>query len=176
MVSARENRNSRCHSSNSPSAQPVRRPCTHARPWRASPRSRCQLAHNSFDIVPPGCSDVHGRQGVDRMVRSRSRPGSAAPGWWSSMAAGAGPARRCRKAHARNGSADPASTRRARRSGAHGHPPAVARLPDHQVGVGAGVVEEHLVELGVAGELDDRADLDARLIQRHQQVRHRRAA
>ena len=52
----------------------------------------------------------------------------------------------------------------------HGHTPPVAGFTDHEVGVGAGVIEKHLVELGVAGELDDRPDLDARLIQRHQQV------
>lgn len=53
----------------------------------------------------------------------------------------------------------------------HRDAPAVARLADHQVGVGAGVVEEHLVELRGAGDLDDRPDLHARLVQRHQQIR-----
>ena len=51
----------------------------------------------------------------------------------------------------------------------HGHPPAVPRLADHQGCFGAGVVEEHLVELGVAGELDDRPDLHTGLVERHQQ-------
>ena len=54
---------------------------------------------------------------------------------------------------------------------AHRHPPTVAGLPDNEVGVGAGVGEEDFVELRVSGQLDDRADLDARLIQRDQQIR-----
>ena len=59
---------------------------------------------------------------------------------------------------------------------AHRDPPAVTGLADHQVGVGAGVVEEHLVELGVAGQLDDRPHLDTGLVQRHQQVGQARRA
>ena len=59
---------------------------------------------------------------------------------------------------------------------AHRDPPAVAGLADHQVGVGAGVVEEHLVEFRVAGQLHDRADLDAGLVQRHQQIGQARVA
>ena len=53
---------------------------------------------------------------------------------------------------------------------AHRHPPSVAGLTDDEVSVGAGVGEEDFVELGVSGQLDDRADLDARLIQRDQQI------
>ena len=55
--------------------------------------------------------------------------------------------------------------------GSHRHTPAVAGFPDHQFGVGAGVGEEHLVELRVTGQLDDRADLDTRLVKRHKQIR-----
>ena len=40
---------------------------------------------------------------------------------------------------------------------------------DDEVGVGAGVGEERLVELAAAGDLDDRADLDAGLVHRHEQ-------
>ena len=44
-------------------------------------------------------------------------------------------------------------------------------LADDVVGGGASAVEERLVELAVAGDLHDRADLDAGLVHRHQQVR-----
>src|SRR3546814_12471571 len=46
------------------------------------------------------------------------------------------------------------------RQRAHRHRPAAVDGTDHVCLVGAGAVEEHLVELGVAGELVDRADLD----------------
>ena len=49
--------------------------------------------------------------------------------------------------------------------------PALAGLADHQVGGGAGAGEEDLVELGAAGQLLDRPDLDAVLVERHQQER-----
>ena len=54
---------------------------------------------------------------------------------------------------------------------AHRHPPAAVDLADDVVGVGGRAGEEHLVELGVAGDLVDRADLDAVLAHRHEQVR-----
>ena len=54
---------------------------------------------------------------------------------------------------------------------AHRDPPALARLTDHQVGGGAGAVEEDLVELRRAGELLDRAGPRRRLVHRHQQER-----
>ena len=47
--------------------------------------------------------------------------------------------------------------------------PTLARLTDDEVGVGGRVVEEDLVEFRCAGELLDRADGDARLIERYQQ-------
>ena len=53
---------------------------------------------------------------------------------------------------------------------AHRHPPAIAGRPDNQVGVGARIGEEHLVEFGVTGELDDGTDFHARLIQRHKEI------
>ena len=58
----------------------------------------------------------------------------------------------------------------------HGHLPAVAGLADDQVGGGARAVEEHLAELRGAGELADRADRDARLAHRDEQVGQARAA
>ncbi|SHY57994.1 Uncharacterised protein [Mycobacteroides abscessus subsp. abscessus] len=55
MVSARENRNNRCHSSISPAfVNSVDVPMISI---ANSPRSRCQLAHNSFDTLSwPGRS------------------------------------------------------------------------------------------------------------------------
>ena len=53
---------------------------------------------------------------------------------------------------------------------AHGDPPAVAGRADHQVAPGAGAVEEHLVELGRAGELPDRADGDPALAHGNEQI------
>ena len=53
----------------------------------------------------------------------------------------------------------------------HRDAPPVTGLTHHQVGVGAGIVEEDLVEFRVAGQLDDRADLDARLIERDEEIR-----
>ena len=52
----------------------------------------------------------------------------------------------------------------------HRDRPAAARLADDQIGGRPRAVEEHLVELGRAGELADRPYLDARLSHRHQQV------
>src|SRR5690606_20648540 len=54
---------------------------------------------------------------------------------------------------------------------AHGDLPAFADAAHHVARRGAGAVEEHLVELAVAGELDDRPDLDAVLAHGHQQER-----
>ena len=57
------------------------------------------------------------------------------------------------------------------RERAHRHLPAVARRADDVARRRARAVEEHLGELRVAGDLHDRADLDARLLHRHEQVR-----
>ena len=54
---------------------------------------------------------------------------------------------------------------------AHRHLPALARRADHVLARRARAVEEHLEELGVAGDLHDRPDLDAGLVHRHEQVR-----
>ena len=53
----------------------------------------------------------------------------------------------------------------------HRHGPASAGLADDEIRVGHRVVEEDLIELRGAGELLDRADRDARLIERHEQER-----
>ena len=50
-----------------------------------------------------------------------------------------------------------------------GHGPAVVQLADERVARHAHVVEEHLAELLVAGEVADRAQRDARRLQVHQQ-------
>src|SRR6202035_2120375 len=50
------------------------------------------------------------------------------------------------------------------------NPPAVVDLSDDEVGGRAGAVEEDLVELGRAGDLADRANLDARLVHGDEQV------
>ena len=52
---------------------------------------------------------------------------------------------------------------------AHRHAPALPHLADHQVGVGDGAGEEDLVELRPAGQLLDRPDLDAGLVDRDEQ-------
>jgi hypothetical protein len=52
----------------------------------------------------------------------------------------------------------------------HRHLPALAGLADDVRGVGGRVLEEDLAELGGAGDLNDRPDLDPRLFHRHQQV------
>ena len=67
------------------------------------------------------------------------------------------------RAGAGAGHADPAADRRALvRQRRHRHPPALADVTD-PVGVGdAHVGEVHLVELGLAGDLAQRSDLDAR--------------
>ena len=54
--------------------------------------------------------------------------------------------------------------------GAHRNRPAGAGLADHEALLGDGAVEEDLVELGGAGQLQDRPDLDAGLVHRHEQV------
>ena len=53
----------------------------------------------------------------------------------------------------------------------HGGPPAVARSAHDEVGVRAHAVEEDLAEVGASRHLDDRADLDARLVHRDEQHR-----
>ena len=50
----------------------------------------------------------------------------------------------------------------------HRHGPAFAGPADDVLRCGARTVEEHFVELGAPGELANRADLDARLRQRHE--------
>lgn len=54
---------------------------------------------------------------------------------------------------------------------AHRHPPAIPGGADDVIRRRARVVEEHLAEFAVAGDLHDRADRDAGLLHRHQQVR-----
>ena len=51
----------------------------------------------------------------------------------------------------------------------HRHFPALTGFADDKAALGGGVVEEHLVELGGAGELLDRPDRDAGLIERHEE-------
>ena len=51
----------------------------------------------------------------------------------------------------------------------HRHPPAVADGAEREVRRGARAIEEDLVELGLSGELADRPDLHAGLVQRAQQ-------
>ena len=53
----------------------------------------------------------------------------------------------------------------------HRDPPAVAGLADDQVGGRPGAGEEHLVELRAAGQLLDRPDVDAVLVDRDEQER-----
>jgi hypothetical protein len=57
------------------------------------------------------------------------------------------------------------------RERAHRDPPAPVHFADDVLGRGAGPIEERLVELAVPGDLDDRADLDPRLVHRHQEIR-----
>ena len=164
MVSARENRNSRCHSSKLTVRRAPARPC----PGRPSPARRDRDASwpttASTRCPGPGCSTSMVASAYERMVRSptqdrvsRSRiSGSSIDAVPLRQLDDAGKLTRITDLLAQRGHPALEGQR------AHRHAPAVARLADHQVGVGAGVVEEHLVELRVAGQLDDRADLDAR--------------
>ena len=102
------------------------RPCP-ATSIAISPSSRCQLAHNSFDTIFPGrpaAFHVHGRQRVGpHGLQPDPRPGQPLADQRIVGGAGASwPARRCRKAHARNGSAGRAWTRRARTSACPSRP------------------------------------------------------
>ena len=54
--------------------------------------------------------------------------------------------------------------------GGQGHAPAVVDLAHHEVGVGAGPVEEDLVELRGPGQLPDGPDLDAGLVHGDEEV------
>ena len=51
----------------------------------------------------------------------------------------------------------------------HGHRPALVHLAHDQIRLGHRAVEEHLVEVRVAGDVANRPDLDAGLIQRYQE-------
>ena len=57
------------------------------------------------------------------------------------------------------------------RQQAHRHPPSLVHAAHDEVGRRAGPGEEHLVELGGAGQLDDRADLDAGRVHADEQER-----
>ena len=123
MVSARVNRNSRCHSSNSPSVRVSPGLPDHVHGQLAEiamPVGPQQLRH----VVLAGLLDVHGGQRVaSASPASPSTPGSAARGSADRRRRRcAWPARPDWKAHGRRRSAGPASRRRARRSACPSRP------------------------------------------------------
>ena len=161
-----------------PRREPVvagrRRPMTST---ASSPMSRCRFAQNSFVIMAAG--GVTGPADITRSALSRMswrrihrRDGALAHDRVRDAAVGAGALEHLLQLGRRRRGSARASTRRARRR-ACPSPPATRRrrAPTTWSAARAGAGEEHLVELAVAGDLHDRADLDAGLVHRHEQVR-----
>ena len=141
----------------------------------SSPRSRCQCAQSSFATdasVPATPPDCNVRSACARMTSSRTYERVSR----SRITGSSIDAVVARELDERVEFAPEADLLAERgdpaleRERAHRDAPAVADLADHEVGGGAGVVEEDLVELRGAGELHDRAHLDAGLLHRHEQV------
>ena len=133
-----------------------------------------QLGDRRWPAAAP-CSA--GRAMRSALQRMSSRPIQRVASRWritgsSSAPLAARDVERARRARARSRAAGRASTTpRSKPSVPIATCQPVARLADDDVGARAGAGEEDLVELRGAGDLDDRADLDAGLVHRHEQVR-----
>ena len=148
-----------------------------------SPSRLCQFAQTSLkiDAAPPPPTSLAGGDRRERRAARCNRITSS-----SALSAGQPVAqhrvvdravllrqrRRRRRARGRSRRTwARIETPRSKPSSRHRDPPAVAGLADDQVGGGPGAGEEHLVELRAAGQLLDRPDLDAVLVDRDQQER-----
>ncbi len=189
MVSARVNRNSRCHSSSSRCSGSVMTEACLRGPVRTHQRGRTLHVHRQCAqvTVPVGPQQLcDGRlaaagSGVDR-VEGTHRVGAhhpqSDPGTGDLLAdgriLGRAVAPAARSTMVWSSRAKPicwpsVETPRSKVSRPIATFQPSPGVPDHEVGVGDGVVEEDLVELGRAGELLDGTHRHAGLVQRDQQ-------